>query len=493
VARFDSGELRGGPQPPPAAAGSAQAVFAEWLRRQYAAAVAALLHVLGSGADARTQLGALAALMEFVRGEQPGAFANLLFARVAAAAACARGAAPETLAALAGGKYGRHADVRYFLLRTLRKICERHAARPAAAAAAPDSDSDGDDDDAGGAGDAPSGEVSAHDLARNVYDALTHLSPQPSAGGEGEEALSSWCGAAEVGLVGAAADGAEGARQRKKRKLAAASADAAAAAPAPPLHAKWASPKLARRAYSDAWLALLRLPLPDDIYRKVLARLPDGVIPHLFSPLLLSDFLTHSLDRGGLIGMLALNGIFLLVTRHGLEYPRFYERLYGLLDGDAFRSRHRLRFFQLADVFLASGLVPAYTAAAFAKRFARLALRGPPAAGLVAVAFVHNVVRRHPACMQLLHRAPAGGVTGVAAGQARGEGAGGAPAGGAAAAWRGQDVYLEDEADPAAARALESSLWELTALRQHGDPMVRARPARPALMPSLECQLSVSP
>lgn len=48
------------------------------------------------------------------------------------------------------------------------------------------------------------------------------------------------------------------------------------------------------------------------------------------------DFLTATLDKGGLSGMLALNGIFLLVTRHGLEYPRFYARLYQLLTPDAF-------------------------------------------------------------------------------------------------------------------------------------------------------------
>jgi hypothetical protein len=39
----------------------------------------------------------------------------------------------------------------------------------------------------------------------------------------------------------------------------------------------------------------------------------------------------------------------------------------------------RVKFFQLADIFLASGMVPAYTAAAFAKKMARLALRAPPA------------------------------------------------------------------------------------------------------------------
>lgn len=41
----------------------------------------------------------------------------------------------------------------------------------------------------------------------------------------------------------------------------------------------------------------------------------------------------------------------------------------------------RSQFFRLADIFLASGMVPAYTAAAFAKRMARLALTAPPAGG----------------------------------------------------------------------------------------------------------------
>ena len=48
-------------------------------------------------------------------------------------------------------------------------------------------------------------------------------------------------------------------------------------------------------------------------------------------------------------------------------------------EGCIVQARQRTRFFELADVFLSSGLVPAYTAAAFAKRFARLALTAPPA------------------------------------------------------------------------------------------------------------------
>jgi U3 small nucleolar RNA-associated protein 19 len=39
--------------------------------------------------------------------------------------------------------------------------------------------------------------------------------------------------------------------------------------------------------------------------------------------------------------MLALNGIFRLVTRHGLEYPAFYARLYGLITPAAFLHKQR--------------------------------------------------------------------------------------------------------------------------------------------------------
>ena len=56
------------------------------------------------------------------------------------------------------------------------------------------------------------------------------------------------------------------------------------------------------------------------------------MLPALPNPLLVADFLTRSLQRGGMAGMLALNGIFVLVTQHGLEYPEFYTCLYNLLE-----------------------------------------------------------------------------------------------------------------------------------------------------------------
>ena len=165
-------------------------------------------------------------------------------------------------------------------------------------------------------------------------------------------------------------------------------------------------------------------------------------------------------------------------------------------------------------------MVPAYTAAAFVKRLARLALTAPPAGALLALAFAHNIVRRHPATMQLLHRPPRGGLTAATAapaaapqpqmllplppevaasqpqqplqqqqpaangtaGSAEAAAEAVATAAGAAAdgkqqqkgpAWQGLDVFDFSEPDPGKSRALESSLWELEALRQHYNPQVR--------------------
>jgi len=54
--------------------------------------------------------------------------------------------------------------------------------------------------------------------------------------------------------------------------------------------------------------------------------------------MLCSALFSHT---GGMAGMLALQGIFILVTQHGLEYPAFYRRLYNLLNQDAFAAKHR--------------------------------------------------------------------------------------------------------------------------------------------------------
>ncbi|XP_014442889.1 nucleolar complex protein 4 homolog isoform X2 [Tupaia chinensis] len=194
-----------------------------------------------------------------------------------------------------------------------------------------------------------------------------------------------------------------------------------------------------RKAFQAMWLGFLK-------HKKVLMILHDSILPHLAQPTLMIDFLTSAYDVGGAISLLALNGLFVLIHQHNLEYPDFYRKLYGLLDPSVFHVKYRARFFHLVDLFLSSSHLPAYLVAAFVKRLARLALTAPPEALLLVLPLICNLLRRHPACRVLVHRPHSPELD--------------------------ADPYDPGEEDPAKSRALESSLWELQALQQHYHPEV---------------------
>nr|XP_004668929.1 nucleolar complex protein 4 homolog [Jaculus jaculus] len=201
-----------------------------------------------------------------------------------------------------------------------------------------------------------------------------------------------------------------------------------------------------RKAFQEMWLSFLKHKLPLSLYKKVLVAMHDSILPHLAQPTLMIDFLTSACNMGGAISLLALNGLFILIHKHNLEYPDFYKKLYGLLNPSIFHVKYRARFFHLADLFLSSSHLPAYLVAAFAKRLARLALTAPPEALLMVLPFICNLLRRHPACHLLVHR-PQGPELDA-------------------------DPYDPMEEDPARSRALESCLWELQTLQQHYHPEV---------------------
>ena len=79
-------------------------------------------------------------------------------------------------------------------------------------------------------------------------------------------------------------------------------------------------------------------------------------------------------------------------------------KLYKLFEPSILHVRYRARFFSLADLFLRSSMLPAYLAAAFIKRLARLALTAPTPGVCVCASFIFNLLRRHPSCACLLHR-----------------------------------------------------------------------------------------
>uniref|UniRef100_A0A6I8NVY1 Nucleolar complex associated 4 homolog n=1 Tax=Ornithorhynchus anatinus TaxID=9258 RepID=A0A6I8NVY1_ORNAN len=194
-----------------------------------------------------------------------------------------------------------------------------------------------------------------------------------------------------------------------------------------------------KKVFQRMWLRFLKYKLPSSLYKKVLLIMHDTILAHMSQPTLMIDFLTRAYDIGGAISLLALNGLFVLIHQHNLEYPGFYQKLYSLLDPSIYHVKYRARFFHLADLFLSSSHLPAYLVAAFTKRLARLALTAPPRGA----AHGHPVHLQPPAPAPCLQGPPLGA-----------------------------DPYDMEEEDPAKSRALESCLWELQALQKHYHPDV---------------------
>ena len=71
------------------------------------------------------------------------------------------------------------------------------------------------------------------------------------------------------------------------------------------------------------WRALLALPLSDALYHRALRALPAAVLPHVARPLQFCDLLSDGYARGGVDALLSLKGLFVLMQKHNLEYPRF--------------------------------------------------------------------------------------------------------------------------------------------------------------------------
>uniref|UniRef100_A0A8B9CFI4 Nucleolar complex associated 4 homolog n=1 Tax=Anser brachyrhynchus TaxID=132585 RepID=A0A8B9CFI4_9AVES len=196
-----------------------------------------------------------------------------------------------------------------------------------------------------------------------------------------------------------------------------------------------------KQAFERMWLSFLKRKLPTGLYKKVLVILHDSILPYMNEPTLMIDFLTVAYGIGGAISLLALNGLFILIHQHNLEYPDFYKKLYSLLDPSIYHVKYR------ALTTLLYTHLPAYLVAAFIKRLSRLALTAPPEALLMVIPFICNLFRRHPACKVLVHR-PNG------------------------PADLSEDPYIMEQEEPSESRALESSLWELQALQNHYYPDV---------------------
>ena len=198
-------------------------------------------------------------------------------------------------------------------------------------------------------------------------------------------------------------------------------------------------------AWSKAWLAVLRLSLPVPTLKNALRFLPESVLPYSQNPLRFADFFMQAYDQNGVVPILALDGLFLLMTQHGLEYPNFYKQLYKLVTPALLYVKYRTRFFRLlSDSLSRNGMLPAHVVAAFVKRLLRSTLTGPPSSALFVLALCSNLLRQHPEMSCLVHRTTD----------------------------KLEDGFDADTDDPEQAHALQSSLWELGVLERHYYPAV---------------------
>lgn len=205
----------------------------------------------------------------------------------------------------------------------------------------------------------------------------------------------------------------------------------------------------------EAWLSALRAPMTKEQQKAVLRAFSHLIAPWFEQPEMLMDFLTDSFNVGGATSLLALSGMYYLMTERNLDYPSFYQKLYSLVDEGLLYSKHRSRFFRLLDTFMSSTHLPAILVASFIKRLSRLALHAPPAGIVVVVPWVYNMFKRHPACTFMMHREVRDPELER---ELEEEGM--------------DDPFDMSEQDPMLTDAIESSVWELEALQSHYHPNV---------------------
>lgn len=204
-----------------------------------------------------------------------------------------------------------------------------------------------------------------------------------------------------------------------------------------------------KKNVNKVWNFVIQWPHDDITHRQLLVLLLEKVLPYLEKPTLLTDYLMDSLDIGGQVSLLALQGIFILIHKHNMSYPNIYEKLYMMFEPEIFHMKYKPRLFHLADIFLTSTYLPETLVAAFVKRLARLALIAPPQDILIIIYFIGNLIIRHPGLKRLICDKNCNEQIEIA-----------------------QDPFIMEAADPNKSQALSSSLWEIQLLRNHMLPNV---------------------
>uniref|UniRef100_A0A6B2L1L0 CCAAT-binding factor domain-containing protein n=1 Tax=Arcella intermedia TaxID=1963864 RepID=A0A6B2L1L0_9EUKA len=212
-----------------------------------------------------------------------------------------------------------------------------------------------------------------------------------------------------------------------------------------------------KKHFQNCWMEFLRMDLSQEVLQLVLGTLHEKVIPFMANPNVLMDWLMVCVSLGGEYAILAMHSLFLLITKHNLEYPRFYPKLYELLEAKILDVPYVSKFFSLTEIFLKSPLLPSYMVAAFIKRMLRLCLISPTSPALMMLPLIYNLLINHPTTQVLIHRTmdKKDGVLQLDT-QFKIQ----------------EDPYDPNETDLHKCNAINSSLWELKLLMNHSVPQV---------------------
>jgi U3 small nucleolar RNA-associated protein 19 len=210
-----------------------------------------------------------------------------------------------------------------------------------------------------------------------------------------------------------------------------------------------------KKRTEEAWLSVLGTDLKEEQRKAILSNLVHGVIVWFNNVERLADFLTDSYNFGGSTSLLALSGVYHLISERNLDYPSFYAKLYSLLDESILHSKHRSRFFRLLDIFMSSTHLPAALVASFIKRLSRLALHASPAGIVAVVPWIYNMFKKHPQCTFMIHRE-------MRTEEEKQE----------IDTYGFEDPFDMDEPDPMKTCAIDSSIWEIETLQSHYHPNV---------------------
>ncbi|KAL4302954.1 hypothetical protein GQ457_10G019350 [Hibiscus cannabinus] len=425
-------------------------IYRTWLRSKFDEFITLLIEVLVSPdtEDALREI-VLDSFMEFVKLGNGGNFYSAIYHKLLRS--IVQSATPvDFLSELLASKFFKYIDVRYFTFISMEKL-----AKTLDATDTPDDRCVGGDDESGSRS-RESIELSIH----KMHYIISHIPPLE--GNDGKSEYEMWSGS---GISSKEEHDKKEFSKRQKaedKKLRTEKQTNNVLSPA-------TIAKKMKLKFTKAWISFLRLPIPIDVYKEVLVTLHQAVIPYLSNPIILCDFLTRSYDIGGVVSVMALSSLFILMTQHGLEYPNFYEKLYALLTPSIFMAKHRAKFFQLLDSCLKSPLLPAYLAAAFAKKLSRLLVSVPPSGALVIIALIHNLLRRHPSINCLVHKEDGDespedrSKAEDMANKANDSGSDKRP---------GIDHFNSEESNPMKSNAMRSSLWEIDTLRHHYCPPV---------------------